>query len=276
MGNCKFRDMAAAAISNLPDLHAQMLDRVIAAVQSDERFDALLGTGSLAYGGFDEHSDLDFVIVVRTDDHAAAMAGRQAFAARLGALLAAFSGEHVGEPRLLICLYGPPLLHVDFKFIAPGDLSTLSERPVVLWARNAGDLERRLAGMTVSGRGGDAQWYEDRAWVWLHYVATKLLRGEHFEAIGGLDFFRDQVLGAMLQRNAGRRPRGVRRVEDVEGAKVLLAPTLPSTGHRSIAEALKRSAALYVELREAEPPSSPVKGMPGLLLDFIDGKHSRA
>jgi len=50
----------------------------------------------------------------------------------------------------------------------------------------------------------------------------------------------------------------------------------PSTGHRSIAEALKRSAALYVELREAEPPSSPVKGMPGLLLDFIDGKQPRA
>ena len=66
------------------------------------------------------------------------------------------------------------------------------------------------------------------AWVWLHYVATKLLRGEHFEAIGGLDFFRDQVLGAMLQRNAGRRPRGVRRVEDVEGAKALLAPRCPA------------------------------------------------
>ena len=268
--------MAADTMPRLPDLHAQMLDRIVAAVRSDDRFEALLGTGSLAYGGFDEHSDLDFVIVVRAADHAAAMAGRQAFAAGLGSLLAAFGGEHVGEPRLLICLFGPPLLHVDLKFIVPGDLSALSERPVVLWARNPGDLDRRLAGMTVSGHGRDAQWYEDRAWVWLHYVATKLLRGEHFEAIGGLDFFRDQVLGAMLQRNAGRRPRGVRRVEDVEGAKALLAPTLPSTGHRSIAEALKRSAALYVELRAAEPPPSPVKGMPGLLLDFVDGKQSRA
>lgn len=216
---------------DLPDLHARMLERAVAAVRADERFEALLGTGSLAYGGFDEHSDLDFVIVVRAEDHAAAMAG-QVFAAGLGSLLAAFGGEHVGEPRLLICLYGPPLLHVDLKFIAPGDVSALSEHPVVLC--------------------------------------------EHFEAIGGLDFFRDQVLGAMLQRNAGRRPRGVRRVEDVEGAKALLAPTLPSTGHRSIAEALKRSAALYVELREAEPPSSPVRGMPGLLLGFIDGKQPRA
>jgi len=261
---------------NLPDLHARMLERVVTVVRTDARFEALLGTGSLAYGGFDEHSDLDFVIVVRANDHAEAMAEREAFAARLGPLLAAFGGEHVGEPRLLICLFGPPLLHVDLKFITPADLSGLSEHPVALWARDTGDLERRLAGLTVSGRGRDAQWYEDRAWVWLHYVATKLLRGEHFEAIGGLDFFRDQVLGSMLQRNAGRTPRGVRRVEDVAGAKALLAPTLPSTGHRSIAEALKRSAALYVELRTAEPPSSPVKGMPGLLLDFVDGKQSRA
>ena len=190
-----------------------MLERVAAAVRTDPRFEALLGTGSLAYGGFDEHTDLDFVIVVRAGDHAAVMAERQAFARRLGSLLAAFSGEHVGEPRLLICLFGPPLLHVDLKFITPDDFGTLSERPVVLWARDDAELERRMAGMTVSGHGRDAQWYEDRAWVWLHYVATKLMRGEHFEAIGGLDFFRDQVLGAMLQRNAGRRSRGVRRVE---------------------------------------------------------------
>jgi hypothetical protein len=31
-------------------------------------------------------------------------------------LLVGFTGEHVGEPRVLICLYGPPVLHVDLKF----------------------------------------------------------------------------------------------------------------------------------------------------------------
>ena len=68
---------------DLPDLHVRMLERVVAAVRADERFEALLGTDS-AYGGFDEHSDIDFVLVVRAEDHAAAMAGRQAFAAGLG------------------------------------------------------------------------------------------------------------------------------------------------------------------------------------------------
>ena len=89
--------MAAATVPSLPAVHAQMLDHVVGAVQSDERFVALLGTGSLAYGGFDEHSDLDFVIVVRADDHAAAMAERQAFAARLGSLLAASEPVDLGS-----------------------------------------------------------------------------------------------------------------------------------------------------------------------------------
>jgi hypothetical protein len=268
--------MEAKVLDKLPDLHARMLDGVVSAVQADDRVEALLGSGSLAYGGFDEHSDLDFVIVVRADDHAAMMAERQRFAARLGSLLSAFTGDHVGEPRLLICLYGPPLLHVDLKFISPADIPELSERPVVLWARDPADLERRLTPMAFPYRARDAQWYEDRAWVWLHYVATKLLRGEYFEAISGLDFFRDRVLGPMLQRNAGRRPRGVRRVEEVAGAQALLAPTLPATDPGSIVEALKRSAILYAELRQADPPSSPIEHMPAMLLDFIDGDRSRA
>ena len=44
-------------------------------------------------------------------------AGASAFAAGLGPLLACFTGEHVGEPRLLIALYGPPPVHVDLKFV---------------------------------------------------------------------------------------------------------------------------------------------------------------
>jgi hypothetical protein len=70
--------------------------------------------------------------------------------------------------------------------------------------------------------------------------------------------------------------RVVAAVRSDDRFEALPSPTLPSTGHRSIVEALKRSAALHVELRTAEPPSTPVKGVPGLLLDFIDGKQSRA
>jgi hypothetical protein len=40
-------------------------------------------------------------------------------ASRLGELLPSFTGEHVGEPRLLICLYNNPLLHAELKFVTP-------------------------------------------------------------------------------------------------------------------------------------------------------------
>jgi hypothetical protein len=225
--NCKFRGVETKA--QLPHLHAGMRDRVIAAMQDDERFQALLGSGSMAYGGFDEHFDLDLVLVVRAADHAQAMAERRGFAEKLGPLLAAFSGEHVGEPRLLICLFGPPLLHVDLKHITMADLSGLSERPVVLWARDARDIDRRVAGMTVRPHNRDPQWFEDRAWT-----------------------------------------RGVRRVEEVAGSSSKLAPTLPGVDGGSIAQALKQSAALYVELREAHAPAKPTAHMPAALLDFID------
>ena len=66
-----------------------------------------------------------------------------AFAAGLGLLLACFTGEHVGEPRLLIALYGPPPLHVDLKFVADRDLDDRVEDGLVLWQRD-GAVEAAL------------------------------------------------------------------------------------------------------------------------------------
>lgn len=255
----------------LPALHAGMLDRIKAALPGDIRVEALLGGGSLVHGGFDDQSDLDLIVVVRADAHAALLAEARSFARQFGNLLAAFTGQHVAEPRLLISLYGPPLLHVDLKFITAADLDDLFERPVVLWARDGEAIARRVAqGKVRPAQCRDAQWYEERMWLWLHYAATKLLRGELFEAASSLDFIRLMVLGPMLQRNAGVRQRNVRRLEeDVPLARKTLAPTMPPYEATAIAEALRHTAMLYVELRQAEPPPSPVAGMPGLMLDFV-------
>ncbi len=256
---------------NLPALHAGMLERIVAAIPGDDRIEALLAGGSMVHGGFDEQSDLDLLVVAHADAHAALLADSRVFAAQFGELLTAFTGQHVGEPRLLICLYGPPLLHVDLKFITPDDLDELFERPVVVWARHGEAITNRVARAKVQpAQTRDAQWYEERIWLWLHYAATKLLRGELFEAVSSLDFIRLMVLGPMLQRNAGVRQRDVRRLEeDVPQAHEKLVPTMPPYNDAAIAEALRRSAALYVELRQADPPPSPIAGMPGLLLEYI-------
>lgn len=260
---------------NMPALHAGMLDRIVAALPGDDRIEALLGGGSLVQGGFDEQSDLDLIVVVRADAHARLLADCRTFAAQLGNLLSAFTGQHVGEPRLLICLYGPPLLHVDLKFITPSDLDELFERPLVLWARDGEAIERRVANASVPPpRPRGAQWFEDRMWLWLHYGATKLLRGELMEAVSTLDFIRLMVLGPMLQRNAGVRQRNVRRIEEIPLAAEKLVPTMPPYDPAATAEAYRYTCALYVELRQADPPPSPVREMPGLLLDFIGPQAS--
>ena len=93
----------------LPQLHATFIGKIRAEVEGDRRVIALLAGGSYIHGGFDAYSDLDFVVVTDEEAHAGMLATRREFAARLGTLLSAFTGEHVGEPRLLICLYGPQL-----------------------------------------------------------------------------------------------------------------------------------------------------------------------
>jgi hypothetical protein len=84
----------------------------------------------------DEFSDLDLVVLTDPSLFGEAPDRRRALAASLGTLLAAFSGEHVFESRLLICLYGPPLVHVDLKFVTPDGLASRVEDPIVLWDRD--------------------------------------------------------------------------------------------------------------------------------------------
>lgn len=256
--------------SNIPIAHAQFLDRVRDAVASDDRFTALLIGGSYIHGGLDKHSDLDFVIVVEDTSYSSVMAARETFAKNLGDFISAFPGDHVGEPRLLICLYGPPLLHVDFKFVLISDLDHQIERRVILFARDPAAIEARTQAGSVEWPELPSEWFEARAWIWLHYAVTKFARGELYEAIGMLGFFREQVLGPLLYRRAGKNQRGVRRLEalglDRQGK---LAATVAGHDASSVRSAILASIDLYLDLRSDDSLLVPRRGMPALLFDLI-------
>lgn len=256
--------------STLPDIHAAFLERARRVFAADPRIHTLLAGGSFIHGGLDAFSDLDLVVLVEEEAYAEVMDGRIGIAARLGDLLSAFTGEHVGEPRLLICLYGPSLLHVDLKFVTSSDLDRRIERPAILWSRDEAVVAERLAHAQIAWPDQDADWFEARAWVWLHYAASKLGRGELFEAIGMLAFFREQVLGPMLHRRAGRPQRGVRRIEALgpDGAGVLAA-TMARADAASVRKAILASVDLYLDLRVDDPPGAAVRNMPEALLDFV-------
>jgi hypothetical protein len=99
----------------------------------------ILGGGSMVTGTMDEYSDLDLIVVYQSAYQEEIMNQRLNIVEELGSLLAVFTGEHVGEPQLVICLYGPSPLHVDFKFVTPKELEERIEDPLVLWEREMED-----------------------------------------------------------------------------------------------------------------------------------------
>lgn len=219
-----------------------------------EHDDSVIG---LAVGGswlsdeIDEFSDLDLILITdqKVSGDIRLMLG---FAERLGNLLSGFTGDHVGEPRLLICLYDDPLLHVDIKFLTLDEFDKRVETPVLLLDRT-GQLENTIRNSTARFPVPDYQWIEDRFWTWVHYALLKIGRGEYLEALDFFGFLRMVVLGPLLHIKNGNLPRGVRKAEfvlakdDVNG----LIRTVPAYNRDSLFAALQNAVSVYRQLRTA-------------------------
>jgi predicted nucleotidyltransferase len=233
----------------LPPLAGPLLDRLLTVAEHDERIVGVTAGGSAVTGTMDEFSDLDLIVVCRDGDDDAVLADVRGLAAAVGPLLVAFSGDHVGEPRLLIALYGPPLLHVDIKVIALRGLAHRVEDAHVLWERD-GSVRDAMSTTGAVWPSPDGQWIEDRFWVWVHYGATKIGRGELFECLELLTLLRSAALGPLIAREHGQRPQGVRRVERHAPELVdALAATVGDHSREGCTAALGAAAQLYRALR---------------------------
>lgn len=237
----------------IPDVHALFLDRAVPRLQADRRIVGMAAAGSFGSGKMDKFSDLDLVVAVEPDSMTAVTAERHRMAAELGPLVAAFTGEHVGEPRVLICLYGSEgghsPLHVDLKFVSLADVATRVDDPVVLWERD-GRLTQALQAGEARYPTPDLPWIEERFWVWIHYAALKIGRGELFEAVDFLAFLRAQVLGPLALMEAGAPPSGVRRLEMAAPARAAqLQETVAAYDTASCIQCLYAAVELYRSLR---------------------------
>lgn len=238
----------------IPAAHQQFVHHAVAVLRRTPGIVGVAIGGSWQEQALDEFSDLDLVLIM---DPAAAprlLAERPAVAASLGRLLECFTGEHVGEPRLLICLYDEPLLHVDLKFVALPDLARRVEDPEVLWEQD-GLVSAVLRATPACFPEPELQWIEDRFWIWVHYAATKLGRGELLEVVSFLDFLRSTVLGPLLARRQGRPARGVRKLEQLLPPAELAAlhATVAPAESVACAAALRQAIATYRSLRAAAP-----------------------
>ena len=166
-----------------------------------------------------------------------------------------------GSVHLLICLYDEPLLHVDLKLVALPDLAQRVKDPQVLW-----QVGTRVSDLLQTTRAQyppapSLQWVEDRFWIWVHYAATKLGRGELLEVVSFLDYLRSAVFGPLLAQHHHARARGVRKLEQVvtEAELALVAATLVRYGRPSCAAGLRQAIACYRTLRRTDSPSGFVE-----------------
>lgn len=237
--------------SSLPTAHRAFLNRALPLLVAEKRLLGVAAAGSFATDRMDEYSDLDFVLCCEPADHASLMRDRMRIAASLGDLVGAFGGEHVGEPRLLICLYASPPLHVDLKIVKVEDLAVRIDDPVVLWERD-NRMTRALGSGPPRQPMPDGQWIEDRFWIWIHYAASKIGRGELQEAVEFLSYLRVTVLGPLALHHAGLAPSGVRRVEsDAPAVALELAATVARPDARELVQATLCAVAMYCRLRAA-------------------------
>jgi len=234
----------------VPEHLRELAERVVAEAAADARVLAVVVGGSVASGTSDEYSDLDLVLVCTAEGQPGCLAEAKEFAGRVGPLLSSFTGEHVGEPRLLITLFGPPLVHVDLKFVTPDGYRNRVENGLVLWQRDD-TVDRVLAESTPCWPQPDVQLIEDRFWVWVHYTAVKIARGELFEAIEALDMIRGAAIAPLAGIGRTMRPAGVRRLETLAPELVpALRETVATADREDCLRALKASIEVYRTVRE--------------------------
>lgn len=225
-------------------------------VSADQNVLGLAVAGSWITNELDEYSDLDLVLVTK-EQISSDKEKMIDLAKSLGNFISGFTGEHVGEPRLLICLYDDPLLHVDIKFLTLQEFTNRIENPVILFERD--DLLTAIITSTeAKWPEPDFQWIEDRFWTWVHYACMKIGRGELMEAYDFLSFLRQTVFSPLMQVKNNKKVRGLRRVEtqlslsDLENLKI----TIAQYNKASIIKALDNSISIYKSLRRKLFPAT--------------------
>ena len=231
--------------------HRAKAEAACRAAFADPDVVAMVVTGSFATGGADELSDVDLRVYVRPDAVEGVVARIPDLAAAGGPVVALFLAEHLGIPTLTIVLYDD-LVHVDFDVIAADRAAEHNDGlpAVVLWESEP--ISHALPGTYAPEVAAGVRWLEARIWTWSWYIQSKILRGELYEALDGLQYVRDQVLFRLLAFHGERRPAGGRRAEAVVGDHGdAFARTVPtSLDPASVLAALRAEIDLYRRLAD--------------------------
>lgn len=255
----------------LPSTHKQLLLKIVKTLSEDPRVCGIGASGSYASDSMDKYSDLDLVIAIHPEQFSNVMADRFNMLEKIDGKIAAFTGEHVGEPRLVIALFEPNAIHVDFKFVALPDAAIRVDDTKVLWEEGR-ILSDVFSKATYHYPQPDPQWIEDRFWIWMHYGATKIARGEYFETLEFISFIRQNVLSPLALKQSGLTPSGVRKIESrLPQFSDELQNTVSVPAKVPLIAALDQCIKLYLMLRENEDVKANMEAQ-SVCLNYFDSE----
>jgi len=179
------------------DARTMLRQRLIEAVQSDERIVGLLQGGSGSEGRADQWSDLDVFLYVRDADLEDFLHEWKRWIVSCGHLLLAYHPEGQASIAWTIFHADPVPLRVDFRFLPASQIESIRAWPtsprslqdIILDDKTNGELSeaaRSLLGRSqrlpnTQEESTFAQ-YCDRMWYFLHSAFCKLERGDQWYA----------------------------------------------------------------------------------------------
>jgi hypothetical protein len=195
-------------------MHQDFIQKIKTTLSQDPKIIGAAAGGSYIDQSLDEYSDLDIHLVVQKSYCQLNVLEKLEVLKALPTPLTAYSNGH--DNRVLICLYdyNPLILHVDWKWCSLEAFKDRVENPIVLFEK-----EKALTKIMQETDYGyppiDYQEEEKRFWSWMHYILTKIGRGELIEAHHYLLEVQSCLLGPLFLKKNGLSPRRMRRIEQI-------------------------------------------------------------
>jgi predicted nucleotidyltransferase len=202
-------------------VHEEIARRAVDLLVADNAVVGLYLAGSFALGRPDKYSDIDLYVVIPNGSKEEVVRRAASMVQDVGKVATWFPAAHLGDPSQLIVIYEAELpIHVDFQYKEVGELIPRSkDKDIIILLDRSGDMARyrEASGKLGPPRENEQierlQYLEDRFWGWSWYAASKIARGELWEARDAIEYMRSNVLVALADIGLGTPTEGNRRLE---------------------------------------------------------------
>jgi predicted nucleotidyltransferase len=218
-------------------VHEEIARKAVDLLVADSEVVGLYLAGSFALGHPDKYSDIDLHIVIPDGSKDEVLRRASLMVQDVARVATWFPATHLSDPAQLNVFYeADPPIHVDFQYKEVRELiPRAKDKDIITLVDRSGDVARHKE---ASGKVGPPredeeierlQYLEDRFWGWTWYAASKIARGELWEARDAIEYMRSNVLVSLADIGLGTAPEGNRRLESKypDETQMTLSDTIP-------------------------------------------------